>query len=210
MASFGSFGSTASTKDRPAYWARASRFVPRHLYGQGAEAVRAYRVEQGLSKSPSSTRPASTEPLALSSPIPTQQSFVQHAQDQAQNYIQEQYSDTEEASGVDVVDVDAEDSDAITTDEEESIPATTSYPGVQFPATLPNHQEYDEDADSEMLEDEEEDDDDDELLDYEEYDEEIEDEDEDVDVDGFEEDDGEGENTMKPGATEDDAIELSD
>ena len=94
--------------------------------------------------------------------------------------------------------------------EEESIPATTSYPGIQFPAALPDHQDYNEDADSEMLEDEEdEDDDDDELLDYDEYDE-VEDEDEDADIDGFEEDDGESENTMKPGATEDDAIELSD
>ncbi|USP75769.1 hypothetical protein yc1106_03043 [Curvularia clavata] len=206
--SFGSLGSTKSTKDRPAYWARMSRFVPRHLYGQGAEAVRAYRVEQGLSKSPSSTRPASTEPLSFSSPIPTQQSFVQHAQGQAQSYIQEQYSDTEEASGVDVVDADAEDSDAITTDEEKTIPATTSYSSSQFPTVQSDHQEYDEDADSEMLDDEEEDVDDDELLDYDEYDEEVEDEDE--DEDGFEEDDGEGENTMKPGATEDDAIELSD
>lgn len=212
-----SFGSTVSTKDRPAYWGRTSRFVPRHLYGRGADAVRAYRVEQGLSKSPSSTRPASTEPMSFSSPIPTQQSFVQHAQAQIQGYTQEQYSDIEEASGVDVVDIDAEDSNAVMTDDEEFVGATSSYPGSQFPAAQPDHQDYDEDADSEMLEGE----DDDELLDYDEYDEV--DEDEEI-VDNFdeeeeeeeeedeseEEDDNGGENTMKPGATEDDAIELSD
>ncbi|EUC42873.1 hypothetical protein COCMIDRAFT_102351 [Bipolaris oryzae ATCC 44560] len=209
-----SFGNTVSTKDRPAYWGRTSRFVPRHLYGRGADAVRAYRVEQGLSKSPSSTRPASTEPMSFSSPIPTQQSFIQHAQAQTQGYTQEIYSDTEVASGVDVVDLDAEDSNAVMTDDEEFVGATSSYPGSQFPAAQSDHQEYDEDADSEMLEGE----DDDELLDYDEYDEVDEDEevvenfDEEEEEDESEEgeDDDGGESTMKPGATEDDAIELSD
>ena len=201
-----SFGSTVSAKDRPAYWGRTSRFVPRHLYGRGADAVRAYRVEQGLSKSPSSTRPASTEPMSFSSPIPTQQSFAPHAQAQTQGYTQEQYSDTEEASGVDVVDADAEDSNAVMTDDEEFVGATSSYPGSQFPAAQSDHQGYDEDADSEMLEGE----DDDELLDYDEYDEDEEEEEEEEEDESEEENEDGGENTMKPGATEDDAIELSD
>ncbi|EOA89414.1 uncharacterized protein SETTUDRAFT_147871 [Exserohilum turcica Et28A] len=213
----GSFSSTLSTKDRPAYWGRTSRFVPRHLYGQGPEAVRAYRAQQGLSRSPSSTRPASTEPLNLSSPIPTQQSYVQYAQ--AQKYTQEQYSETEKASSVDVIDADAEDSNAVMTDDEfiqdqQRNGATASYPVTQFPpAQL--HQDYDEDADSEMLD--EDDDEDDELLDYDEYEEDGEedevlesyDEEGEEDESAEDEDEG-GENTMKPGATEDDAIELSD
>ncbi|RAR06935.1 leucine permease transcriptional regulator protein [Stemphylium lycopersici] len=223
MYSNSSFGTTMATKHRPAYWGRASRFVPRHLYGQGAEAVRAYRVEQGLSKSPSSTRPNSTEPLNFSSPVSTQKTYLQHSdRTQTQGYVQEPYSETEEASGVDVVDVDAEDSNAAMSDTEDFVGgrepqqqrfgATDSYPKTQFLTA-----DEDEDADSEMLDDEDEEEDDHELLDYDE-DEEEELEDEDI-LESFEEegDDEEsggeaegGEINMKPGATEDDAIELSD
>ncbi|KAH8725246.1 SAC3/GANP/Nin1/mts3/eIF-3 p25 family-domain-containing protein [Phaeosphaeriaceae sp. PMI808] len=101
---------TAATDSRPAYWARKSRFVPQQLYGQGPEAIRAYREQYGLN-SPASTRPNSTEPLTVSSPVPTQQSYVP-----VNGYTQEQYSE-EESNGIEVVDVDAEDENAIIDEE---------------------------------------------------------------------------------------------
>ncbi|KAF2005506.1 hypothetical protein P154DRAFT_616304 [Amniculicola lignicola CBS 123094] len=56
---------------RPAYHDRVSRFVPRHLYGQGADAVRKYyQASKG-------SNTASPEVLTLSSPIPTQQSYLE-------------------------------------------------------------------------------------------------------------------------------------
>jgi hypothetical protein len=97
----GSTATVAPRDDRAAYWSRVSRFVPQHLYGQGAKAVRAYRQQNGLS-SPASTRPASTEPLNLSSPIPTQRSYKP-----SNGYTQER--NREEESSVDIIDVDAED-----------------------------------------------------------------------------------------------------
>ncbi len=229
---------STSIKDRPAYWARTSRFVPRHLYGQGAEAVRAYRIEQGLSKSPASTRPASTEPLDISSPIPAQLSYNQ-SQTQPMSYKQEQYKHSAPPSGLQVFNVDAQDENAIITDNEEEIhsydhfSATSSYPSAQFTSlSQPQHHQqqqegeeyYDQDADSEMLDGEEE-----ELLDYDEESDLDEEGDEDEEgQDTFDEhsgnDDDEGEEddddggdidgasdpSGKPGATEDDAIELSD
>jgi hypothetical protein len=100
----------APQNDRAAYWDRRSRFVPQHLYGRGPEAVRAYREEYGLN-SPASTRPASTEP-SVSSPNPPQQPYMP-----PNGYIQEQYSEVEEASGVEIIDADAED-EVITTEDE--------------------------------------------------------------------------------------------
>ncbi|KAG9196050.1 hypothetical protein G6011_01171 [Alternaria panax] len=246
------YGSTlrtsTSTKNRPAYWERTSRFVPRHLYGQGAEAVRAYRIEQGLSKSPASTRPASTEPLDVSSPIPTQLSYNQHANMQPMSYNRDQYTtNSASPSGFQAIniDVDAQDGNAIMTDDGEEVQscnhlgATESYPAEQFSSSSQSyHQQqpqqkhkeeyYDrdaaQDADSEMLEEEEEEEDDDEeLLDYDESEideDEIDDEgDDQEDFDSSEEDEEDGEDDVaagdpggneKPGATEDDAIELSD
>jgi hypothetical protein len=201
--------STASTKDRPAYWDRVSRFVPRHLYGKGAEAVRQYRVEQGLSKSPASTRPASTEPLALSSPIPTMQSYVAPPESYAQNYTQEQYSEVDDAaSGVDVIDVDVEDDNenATETEEEEMLFEHPDY-NTGFHV---DQQLDDEDADSESLDDElEEYDEDDEEV-PESYDESEEDEDEDTQFAQPVQQQW-GQPTLdKAGGTQDDAIELSD
>ncbi|KAL1793710.1 hypothetical protein ACET3X_008692 [Alternaria dauci] len=246
------YGSTlrtsTSTRDRPAYWNRTSRFVPRHLYGQGAEAVRAYRIEQGLSKSPASTRPASTEPLDVSSPIPTQLSYMQHAETQTMRYKQEQYAgDFLSASSFQSVNGDTRTDDVGMIGKEDGgqlydqFGATDSYPGAQYtcPSSSSSSQQqqqqyqakeeyYDrdaeQDADSEMLDGEE----DEELLDYDEEEEESEidgeevDEDEDEEeLESFDEEDDEDDEEdggsadavggiEKPGATEDDAIELSD
>ncbi|KAF1947034.1 hypothetical protein EJ02DRAFT_450008 [Clathrospora elynae] len=112
-----SFG-TASTKDRPAYWERTSRFVPRHLYGQGAEAVRAYFAEHPR-YSPASTRPVSVEPQAVLSPIPTQQSYIPPPQGQWQGYTREEYSEEEDTSDIDLVGAAAEDENAVVSVEEE-------------------------------------------------------------------------------------------
>jgi hypothetical protein len=210
--------STASTKDRPAYWDRVSRFVPRHLYGKGAEAVRAYRIEQGLSKSPASTRPASTEPLALSSPIPAMQSYVQPPQSYAQSYMQEQYSEIDDAaSSVDIIDVDAdaedEDENAI---EEELQYDAPSYANESKPYYNSTQQLDDEDADSEMLDDEElveYDDEEEDLASDEEvpesYDETEEENDDDF-AQPVQQQWGQPSPNKSGGATQDDAIELSD
>jgi hypothetical protein len=240
------YGSTLRTNtsinNRPAYWERTSRFVPRHLYGQGAEAVRAYRIEQGLSKSPASTRPTSTEPLNISSPIPTQLSYNQQANTQPMSYKQEQYNaNSTEHSGLHLTDVDDQDENAVMTDNEEDFQSynhfgtTSSYPGGQYASSSLSHlqqqqrqqqkqEEYsdrDQDADSEMLDGEE----DEELIDYDEesdFEEEEEEEEEHGSFDEEEEEEEEEEGSdedegatgpggdEKPGATEDDAIELSD
>jgi hypothetical protein len=106
-----SMGSTAKN-GRAAYWDRPSRFVPKALYGQGPDAIRAYRQKYGLS-SPANSRPSSTEPLAISSPIPTRMPYMP-----VNGYTQEQYTESE-ASGVEIVDVDAEDDDIEASTEEE-------------------------------------------------------------------------------------------
>jgi len=256
-----SIGPTASTKNRPAYWDRPSRFVPRHLFGQGADAIRAWRIEQGLSKSPASTRPASTEPLAISSPITKYQAYAPPQLDpmcgylssptntfdsysqmqpaQVSSYTPDQYTnDASEGSDIEVIDVDAEDSKPAMNDNEiqqySQDVNLEFYTNTQYASQQQQTCNQDaEDADSEML-------DEDEVLDYndnnmeedagsdgdEDEDEELEDsvqesydEDEDEEEeeeDGSEEDEEDDDinntttNGMQPGATEDDAIELSD
>jgi len=145
--------------DRAAYWNRTSRFVPKECYGQGADAVREYRIKYGLS-SPANSRPNSIEPVvAASSPIPTQISYVP-----VNSYTQEQHSE-EESSGLEIVDVDAEEEDLGTTEEDNS--ATTEEEcesdddgGEQSHRRQAHHKryrqaEYDHDGDSPMHDDEE-------------------------------------------------------
>ncbi|RMZ73229.1 80 kD MCM3-associated [Pyrenophora seminiperda CCB06] len=245
-----SIGPTASTKDRPAYWDRPSRFVPQHLYGKGAEAVRAWRVEQGLSKSSASTRPPSTEPFATSSPITTYEAYAQpqlgqmggylssptntfdsYSQmqpAQAPSYTTDPYTNPSEVSGVQIIGVDAKDSKPVMNSNEmqQYDQDLNFYTNPEYASQ--HQQSYDqdaEDADSEML-------DEDEALDYnsmedagsddeevddsveESYDEDEEDDDDDATEEATEEDEddaiGNTPNDMRPGATEDDAIELSD
>ncbi|CAO2649551.1 Nn.00g069360.m01.CDS01 [Neocucurbitaria sp. VM-36] len=112
---FGSSTGASDTNNRPAYWERASRFVPRHLYGKGPEAIRTYHDQH--KKSPSSSiRPASTEPATDPSLTPNdyslQQGYVQE-QHRQQPYSEEGRSDAK------VIDVNAEDENAIMTEEEE-------------------------------------------------------------------------------------------
>jgi hypothetical protein len=100
--SFGrsAFGKSAGADpNRPAYWGRASRFVPQHLYGKGPDAIRAYRDQyiNSPSNTPSGTpRPINTEPLSLSSPIPTQLSYIPQPIS-----LQHQYSEDEDAESAD-------------------------------------------------------------------------------------------------------------
>jgi hypothetical protein len=112
QSAFGTSMSSTATNGRAAYWERPSRFVPKSLYGQGPDAIRAYRQKYGLS-SPANSRPGSTEPLAISSPVPTQQSYKP-----LNGYTQEQYSE-DESSGVEIVDVDAEEDEIEASTEEE-------------------------------------------------------------------------------------------
>ncbi|KAJ4353877.1 actin cytoskeleton and mitosis protein [Didymosphaeria variabile] len=81
---------TPFSSDKPAYWARQSRFVPQHLYGQ-PEAIRAYRAQfSGRSPASSQASPDVVQfkdvpnpPNFLSSPIPTQQSYYPTQQQQS-------------------------------------------------------------------------------------------------------------------------------
>jgi hypothetical protein len=156
---FGSSLRTTSANDRPAYWQRVSRFVPRHLYGKGADAARAYREEQNTGQSPASTRPASPEPLALSSPIPTQKSYIPPIQGQQfQGYTQQdQHSEEAESSGVEVVDVEAIDDASEEEDVDEQQyndrDGPNPYPGRQYSQQHydDEEQQYDEDGDSDMV-----------------------------------------------------------
>ncbi|KAF1837854.1 hypothetical protein BDW02DRAFT_565578 [Decorospora gaudefroyi] len=222
------FGTTSTKKDRPAYWDRISRFVPYHLYGKGPEAILAWRREQGLSQSPASTRPATVEPLAMSSPIPTQQSYMPPPQSHSQGYTQEQYSSI---SGS-----DADDTAVMTDDEEIYHAQPKPYHSGQYSQ---RESSEDEDADSEMVDGEDDDEDDEEEEggyvsgqyynqpasgeeDPQSYEEDTEDEE---DKEEEEQKDmpnpkpkpqtqtqtnNNGNDKEKPGATEDDAIELSD
>ncbi|KAF3035629.1 hypothetical protein E8E11_000650 [Didymella keratinophila] len=177
---------TAQSK-KPAYWGRASRFVPQHLYGKGPEAIREYRDK--YVNSPTSTpRPRSNEPLALSSPIPTQFPYVPQ-----RGPTLPQYSEDGSASGVDVVDVDAEDNVAGDTEED-------SFDGDDEEAE--HDEEYEEDEDEEIDGPDEIDGYADQFEEEEEY---TEEEDQHFAQPGSSFGAGIG-----PGATQDDAIELSD
>ena len=190
--SFGkSIGSAQSSK--PAYWGRASRFVPQHLYGKGSEAIRAYR-DQYVNSPTSTPRPASMEPLVLSSPIPTRFSHIPQP-----GYAPPEDSESGSESGVGHVDIDAEDNIAGDTEED-------SYDGDDD-ARVNDHDQFEEDE-----EDGDEDDEDNagDTTQSDTYAEEYAEDD-------FTEE--EGQHSAQPensfgdiglGATQDDAIELSD
>jgi hypothetical protein len=120
--SFGrsAFGKSAGADpNRPAYWGRASRFVPQHLYGKGPDAIRAYRDQyiNSPSNTPSGTpRPINTEPLSLSSPIPTQLSYIPQPIS-----LQHQYSDDEDAESADGEDEEGGSSDEDDFDDEHDL-----------------------------------------------------------------------------------------
>jgi len=168
--------------ERPAYWKRQSAFVPQHLYGKGPEVIQAYRDEL-LGRSA-----AGNEPLQLSSPLPTQLSYIpsnniQHSQSEPLEAEFEDDADDESQTYQESDDVD-EDEEGVEEDTEKDIEEDD---GVDY-------DEYDEYGNSEEGGDM--------PCEQEEY--------------GFEE--AEGEECMssfqhfaqKPGATQDDAIELSD
>jgi hypothetical protein len=171
---------TAQSK-KPAYWGRASRFVPQHLYGKGPEAIREYRDK--YVNSPTSTpRPFSTEPLALSSPIPTQFSYLP------------QYGENGSANGVDLVNVDAEDNVAGDTEED-------TFDGDDEEAELDEEEEGDDDSDEEV----------DDSTQFDAYAREFEEDEYTEEEDKHFAQPGSSFGAgIGPGATQDDAIELSD
>lgn len=178
----------AAHGNKPAYWGRASRFVPQHLYGKGPEAVRAYR-DQYINSPTSTPRPLSIEPLALSSPIPTQFSYVPQP-----SHMQPQYSEDGSASGVDLVDVDAEDNVAGDTEED-------TFDGDDENVQGDGDEEEEDDEDDESVDD---------PTRFDAYAGEY-------DEDGYTEEEeqnfaqpGSSFGGIGPGATQDDAIELSD
>ena len=181
QSSFGKSVGAAQSK-KPAYWGRASRFVPQHLYGKGPEAIRAYRDQ--YVNSPSSTpQPVISEPLALSSPIPTQFSYIPRP-----DYTQ--HSETESAS-------------------------EAGYAGINGDENVAGDTEEDSfDGDDEEAEDDEVDDIED--VDYDNYVRACEEGEDDYSEEDEEEEDeqfaqpGSSFAQIGPGATQDDAIELSD
>lgn len=194
-----SAGSAAQpANNKPAYWGRASRFVPQHLYGKGPDAIRAYRDQYINSPSSTPQQPAISEPLALSSPIPAQYSYLPHP-----DYTQPMgtFSETEtgSASGVDLVDVDAGDNMPGDT-EEDSFDGDDEDVGDG------------EDVDEEEDEEEEEEDIDEEADFNQHFQDEYTEEEEDDEEDGDEQFAQPGSSFAQngPGATQDDAIELSD
>ncbi|PSN70946.1 hypothetical protein BS50DRAFT_270160 [Corynespora cassiicola Philippines] len=162
--SFGVSVSSAGSNDGPAYRNRKSRFVPAHLYGKGADAVAEYR--RSLVGSSGANSPVINEPLQLSSPIPTQQSYTppSMAQHEAQ-------ASNDLYFGQPAVDVDADDEghysdDEVMTEEEEESDEMEEQYG-----------QFEEEEDYEEEEDES---------------------------------DSQQDAQLRPGATQDDAIELSD
>ncbi|OAL51009.1 hypothetical protein IQ07DRAFT_408536 [Pyrenochaeta sp. DS3sAY3a] len=75
---------SSSANARPAYWNRSSRFVPRHLYGKGPEAIRAFNDENSSRSRSASKQPMSNESQGQSSSLPTQLSYVHPQQDYSQ------------------------------------------------------------------------------------------------------------------------------
>ncbi|KAJ4991703.1 SAC3 family protein 1 [Stagonosporopsis vannaccii] len=177
----------ATQTNKPAYWGRASRFVPQHLYGKGPDAIRAYRDQYVNSPS----KPVNPEPLALSSPIPAQFS---HAPQPV--FTQPQFSEHGSDSGMGLVDVDA--GDNIPGDTEED-----SFDGDDEEA------EVDDEDEDEVSDDEEEEDPNDPNAHFGSYDSNEEEEYTD-DEDAAQQFAQPASFTNGPGATQDDAIELSD
>jgi hypothetical protein len=123
----------APKQDQAAYRFRDSRFVDRSCYGGGAEAVIKYRRKHGLSVG-TITRPTKVDHPAASSPIPVQQSYLP-----PDGYTQEQYSENDGSSVVDIVDIDV-DVDEEEEEEEEAEDDTTQH-----------HYEADTESESEPL-----------------------------------------------------------
>ncbi|KAH7122422.1 SAC3/GANP/Nin1/mts3/eIF-3 p25 family-domain-containing protein [Dendryphion nanum] len=90
--SFGQYSVKPVPLGKPAYWGRVSRFVPQHLYGQGQAAVRDYFNQSRGSSQADSVGP--TGPLDLSSPIPTEQSYIR-------DIDEDEYDNDDEAEGED-------------------------------------------------------------------------------------------------------------
>lgn len=190
---FGRSTGTPPSTERPAYWARQSRFVPAHLYGQ-PEAIRAYRAQitgrspAPLEKVPHIPRKQSPDPPHfLSSPISTQQSYYPSGNAKQLFDMQPEHLIEDDADGEeDEVLIDFEDSGGEGEGEEDD--------------------EVDEEEDSDIGEEE-----DDEL----DEEEEVMDEDEAgnyySDEEGYSDEDEQNQQfAQQAGATENDAIELSD
>ncbi|KAH7074683.1 SAC3/GANP/Nin1/mts3/eIF-3 p25 family-domain-containing protein [Paraphoma chrysanthemicola] len=130
---------TAAAINRPAFYGRKSRFVPQHLYGQGGEAARAYRRQLN---SPPGSRPTSTEPLAVSSPIPTRVSYLP-----PDGYTQEEYSE-EDVSSAEEIDVAEEEEYAGDEETEEEEEEDTEVPVDRRQSNHHQYDDEDEDGDS--------------------------------------------------------------
>lgn len=162
-------------QERPAYCQRASRFVPRHLYGQGPEATRAYH-DKYVTKSPTkSATSVSANPMVPSSPIPTQLSYVPQPQGYSQTFAVQQHHENDGSRGLEVVNDNTEygNENVFITDDEEHhhIDDGNAHLDSHLDRLYGNQGEDAQDADSEMIdsdEDDEEDDDEEEEEDEEE------------------------------------------
>lgn len=242
--------------NKPAYWARQSAFVPKHLYGKGPEAVKQYfessrGARQGSGSVSAAFRggmsPASAaKPLELSSsPIPTQASyFPTQTQGQVQTQTQTQMPMREsQPQSQFVANGNGNGNMAAPGKANEEIlhldeDGNSDMEGYSHHNPIGNHGNFEEavyeddvaeeiefedgsvvDSGDEEGDDEDDEEDDEDSIDEDEEDDEDnmeEDEDEDEDEHGFDDMDfhncnnGQQGPSQGPGATQDDAIELSD
>lgn len=181
---------------KPAYWARKSAFVPKPLYGKGPDAVSDY-LRQSRGSESGNSNVQQTQQLGVmdfSSPIPTQQSYIptqtpSQAHQQSQSPSQSQ---THQPSPTPSQTRHSEDeySQMSENDEED-----------QEMSENDDEQEYPEDEDAEMSEN------DDDGFDY--HEEDAEDGD-DLEYGLTYDDEEQNAQFVSGGATQDDAIELSD
>ncbi|KAL6702695.1 actin cytoskeleton and mitosis protein [Coniothyrium glycines] len=143
------YGTSDMIAARPAYWQRTSRFVPRHLYGQGPEAIRAYHEQYAKSPQISIAEPTQTEAFDKSSPIPAQLSYVPLFQGNTPDLTIQQY-----AKQVDFEDADAFEYMAAPTQEQDSFSSGPYYTRRRTGSY------HDEDADSEMVDEQDDDEED--------------------------------------------------
>jgi hypothetical protein len=202
--------SAAAKQDQAAYRFRDSRFVDRSCYGEGPEAVMEYRRKHGLSVG-IIARPASIDPPVAYSPIP-----VPHPYMPPNGYTQEQYSEEDDSSGLDIVDVDAEE-DVVCNAQDHYEADTESEPEMEpgrlhamrhRPSIADQHRDADGDSsmedsesDSSLLQDDTHGQYADEVLESFEGS---------TESESDEDEESQDDKAKKPGTTEDDAIELSD
>lgn len=217
-----------SKENRAAYWGRKSRFVPLHLYGQGPDAIRAYRDQYA---SGTNATPNRDESIGFSSNVDSEANFdTSEAEEDEDDQDEDDQDDDDSADGDDDHEQDhqshvypqqtyqstkiIQDDDSVMSDEDDALYEESltngqgmHYPDNQFGNQHTSYQPVTKDNEEDLLGD---------LLEYEEY---TEEEEEDVQQPYYTQQvrsahalqhSKQTPSANMPGGTEDDAIELSD